>query len=184
MTEVSNGHAAMAGDDLGRTVSVAEVADRMGVSARTVRRYIKAGTLPGELVTTTKGTEWRVPAAAVVAAVNGRASAATDGDASEPSEDDRGRPESMAAPAVRSGRGEVAPLLRALDLLAERDRRITQLEQERFELAGRLGYFQAELEHAQDTIKALQAPAPTPSEPAMPATSAPPEPARPWWRFW
>jgi excisionase family DNA binding protein len=187
MTEVGNGHAPMTGAGRGQTVSVAEAAGQMGVSARTVRRYIKAGTLPGELVTTSKGNEWRVSAAAVASAVSDRGALTAAGGVSGPSEDSRGHPRLATEPAVRRGRGETAPLLRTLDLLAERDRRISQLEQERFELAGRLGYLQAELAQARDKIKALQAPkepiAPPPPAGAIfaPPPAEPEPPRRRWW---
>jgi len=88
-------------------------------------------------------------------------------------------------------------MLRALQLvasrdaaLAERDARIAALERDRFELAGRLGYFQSELEHARQTIKALEAPKePLPSVPPAgpvfsPLPADPESPRRPWWRFW
>jgi excisionase family DNA binding protein len=189
MTEVLDTRADVAGADRGQTVSVAEVAVQLRVSPRTVRRYIKAGTLPAELVTTSKGTEWRVPGAAVAAAANVRGSGDVDRDVSEPTGDDRGRPGSGSRDPVRGERGDGAALLRALELLGERDHRIAALEQERYELAGRLGYFQSELEHARETIKALQAPASSSAEPpAKPSevVIAPREkpPRRSWWRFW
>jgi hypothetical protein len=74
---------------------------------------------------------------------------------------------------VRPGQAVQLAQTLADQLVAERERSAA-LERERAELYGRLGYFQAQLEQAQETIKALQAPA-----------SPPPEPARrPWWRWW
>ncbi len=51
----------------------------------------------------------------------------------------------------------------------ERDR-VIALEQERAELYGRLGFYQAQLEQAKERIALLEAPQHTPK--------------RPWWRFW
>jgi len=75
-------------------------------------------------------------------------------------------------------------------MVADLHGQIRKLEQERFEMAGRLGYFQAELEHARQTIKALDAPkepiAPLPPAGAIfrPLPADPDPPRRPWWRFW
>ncbi|HEY3078903.1 MAG TPA: hypothetical protein VGM69_03255 [Chloroflexota bacterium] len=68
-------------------------------------------------------------------------------------------------------------------------RRRSKMTHPRFEMAGRLGYFQAELEHARQTITALEAPkepiAATPAGPVFAPLPAEPEPPRrPWWRFW
>ena len=67
---------------------------------------------------------------------------------------------------------------------------VDKLTQQNLELAGRLGFYQAQLQQAQEQIKALQAPkepiAPPPPAGAifrpLPADPAPPR--RPWWRFW
>jgi hypothetical protein len=92
-----------------------------------------------------------------------------------------------------SGRAKSAPTGDglAVTLLADlrtAHARIADLERDRFELAGRLGYFQAQLDHAGEQIKALEAPkepAPAPAAPRWPEEPAPVDPPRrPWWRFW
>lgn len=46
-------------------MTIAQAAERLGVSTKTVRRWIKAGRLPAELVDGPYGPEYRVPATAV-----------------------------------------------------------------------------------------------------------------------
>lgn len=69
-------------------------------------------------------------------------------------------------------RPEVPGLVEALRMLDERDRTI-------MELAGRVGYLQAELTQAREQL-ALMAPASPEPAPAAEATPAPA--TRPWWR--
>jgi excisionase family DNA binding protein len=181
-----------------RQVTIAEAAAVLGISEHAVRRRIKAGELAAARVERPQGYAYLVTLRA-----NGHHPSGGDGGDLAPGgatwqparnghqvAPGRGRRERQVAP-------ESAGLLRALELvasrdtaLAERDGRIADLERERFELAGRLGYFQAELEHARATIKALEAPkepiAPPPPAGAIfrppPAEADPPR--RPWWRFW
>ena len=52
----------------GTTLSLREAAQRLGVHEQTVRRAVKAGSVPGaHLVTSGKGQQWRVPVAALEA---------------------------------------------------------------------------------------------------------------------
>ncbi len=177
--------------------SVTEAARLLGRNERTIRKYIAKGWLPARRVRLERGLEYRVTDLTLRPAAERWPDPAPVG----PGRHGPDRP----GPQARAGEGhgptsagplraagDSAALLRTLELLAaeraaaaERDQRMAALEQERFELAGRLGYFQAELEHARETIKALQAPVPEPPEPA-PTTIAEPEPPprRSWWRFW
>jgi hypothetical protein len=65
-------------------------------------------------------------------------------------------------------------------VIEEQGRELARLQQERFEMAGRLGYYQAEVEHLRGELKALQAP----QEPIAPLPADAEPPHRPWWRFW
>lgn len=160
-------------------VTLADAARRLGVTEKTIRRRIKRGELAAVRVMRPQGHEWRVKLPAVQVADQVDA-AGVPRDLDE----DLDREGCVAtADQVRPGAAVQLAQMLAEQLAAERERSAA-LERERFELAGRLGYFQAELEHARETIKALQAPASRPSEPAAPAIPAPEEPARPWWRFW
>lgn len=46
-------------------LSIAQAAECLGVSTKTVRRWIKAGKLPAELIPGLYGPEYRIPASAV-----------------------------------------------------------------------------------------------------------------------
>jgi hypothetical protein len=71
---------------------------------------------------------------------------------------------------------------------------VRHLQEENRNLAGQLGFVQAQLQQAHETIRMLQAPPPEPPEPetgddtmvdaVATIKEPPPEPARPWWRFW
>jgi len=61
--------------------------------------------------------------------------------------------------------------------LAEHGKRIRELEEARFQLAGQLGFYQAQVETLRERIALLEGPKTAPE--AAPSTSS-----RPWWRFW
>jgi MerR family copper efflux transcriptional regulator len=44
-----------------KSMSISQAAEKLGVSTRTVRRYIKAGKIEAELVTGRFGAEYRIP---------------------------------------------------------------------------------------------------------------------------
>jgi hypothetical protein len=178
-------------EQLSRQVSLPAAAAALGISVQAVRRRIKSGELRAERVKRPQGYAYRVTLPAGV-------------DVPEGADVDQAEGEHLPAPTgaasnghVRHVPGRAAPapagdgLAAALltDLRAAHAR-IESLERERFELAGRLGYFQAELEHARQAIKALEAPkepiAPPPPAGAIfrPLPAAPEPPRRPWWRFW
>src|SRR3954463_3932339 len=94
------------------TITVAQAAEALGVSERTVWRYLKSGRLPGETVGEPGAQRTLIPAAAVEAARAGRAGA----DAEAPrAERDRLASELAAARAERDDlRGRVRVLQRAL----------------------------------------------------------------------
>jgi excisionase family DNA binding protein len=179
-------------------VSIAEAARTLGISGHTVRRRIKRGELPAERVERAQGYEWRVliasapPAAPAQVArssadadhVNGQLASVFGQVPNSVGGHLRTRsPDRMdARMLLELANGLAVQLADERRLLAEERDRTAVLERERFELAGRLGYFQAELEQARATIRALQAPASAPSESAIMAAEA--APRRSWWRFW
>lgn len=167
---------------------IREAAQRTGVPERTVRRWIARG----ELDAIEGPTGRRVDLAAVqeLAAAHGRPrpdSMATAGQAEDTAEPvdvdaDTGRTspagqgaapgEAIAAeleeqsPAHELGEGLAA----IADLLRHERERTAQLERERMELAGQVGYLQGRLAETQEQLRLLAPPADGQTLP------------RPWWR--
>ena len=160
---------ASTGSDQMATVSVSEAARILGVGEPTIRRWIKRGKLPAARIERPQGFEWRV----AVDQVN-------------PTSTDQMHDQLPDPPDHLIGQAHIPPpdhidLLTlahtlAAQLTAEREKtaverdRVIALEQERAELYGRLGFYQAQLEQAKERIALLEAPQHTPK--------------RPWWRFW
>lgn len=169
-----NGHADQVPDQAGHRspthgLTIEEAAARLGLSVTTVRRRIKQKKLRAALVAGDHGPEYRVQVdPGQVATLAG-----------EPGRDD-GQDDQ---PSLGANQPAVSSLVALVDKLTTENGR---LQDERAELFGRLGYFQAQLEQAQSTIKALEAPkAPDPPGPRWPDEPTPADPpARPWWRFW
>jgi hypothetical protein len=137
----------------GEWLPIAEAARRLGVSIDTARRRLKRGQLVGREVPTPQGHRWDVW-------LNGLGSTA------QATAYARGAPPTQdAQPPHRQEAPELAQLVR-------------ELQQQNLELAGRVGFYQAQLEQSRETIKALQAPRVDPeSEPASPLR-------RLWRAFW
>jgi excisionase family DNA binding protein len=146
-------------------LTIDQAAAALSVSVTTVRRQIKQGRLCAEKVDGAHGPEYRIHLG--------------DGQLSTVVDDNGHRADHRRHAAAHSDQPGVASLV---ELVRELRAENSQLQQERFELAGRLGYFQAELEHTRETIKVLQAPASVAADEAVPEP-APPA-SRPWWRFW
>lgn len=170
-------------DQVARHLTVAEAAGALGVSEHAIRRRIRSGELLAERVQRPQGYIYLVtlPAAEHLAPDSATSQLATPPPSAR----------SQLAPRSASRQEpESVTMLRALEMLAAKDAEIaverarsTQLEQERAELYGRLGYFQAQLEQAQTQIKALAAPKePVPGGNAVLPPAEPPK--RPWWAFW
>jgi excisionase family DNA binding protein len=135
-------------------LTLAEAADRLGISIYTIRRQVKRGELKAEQVATRHGLAWRVS----LSNLPGVAPTLS----SEPNQ-------------VAQGQG--LDSLKLLEMLDERDRTI-------MELSGRLGFLQAELQQRDEQLKALQAPHAEPTPESPPGTAAPAEdrPRASWWR--
>jgi excisionase family DNA binding protein len=161
------------------TVSVQEAASRLGCSEKTIRRRIKAGTLPAHRLPTSQGYEWRVdlngttdqspsPAAVQVGGQSDQLPGAADHVDTQAS----GRPDAQVPVDPQN-----EPLLKALGL-------VERLQRENMELAGRVGFLQAKLQSTEEQLLALTAG----SEPAAAATAEPdgsaaPAVTTPWQRF-
>ena len=130
-------------DETGQRVEIGEAARRLGITTDGVRKRLKRGQLRGGK---TGDGRWYV-------IFEAESTPVLDSESDLDNEPD---PSSMI----------VDRLLDKLDerdrQLDERDRRIETLERERFELAGRLGYFQAQVEEARERIRLLEAPRETP----------------------
>jgi len=156
------------------TVSVAEAAQILGISADAVRKGLTRGRLRG----------WKVDGSWRVARPTGQ----DNHDGPVPDQTSPGPVRERS----RTGQDN-AVVSKTLELLAERDRviaekdaRLDQLQQERAELYGRLGFYQAQLAQAKDRLLALEAPKePVEVEKTASIVEAVLDPAkRPWWRFW
>lgn len=150
-----------------------EVAERLGVSERTVRRRIQAGQLQAASVDTPQGHTWRIDPASLPAAA-----------ATPP-----GTPDNHPADATRQ---DPAPSGHTLDAtrhpaatppgtpdMLELVRLVDRLQHENVQLAGQLGFTQAKLQEAEKQIALLMAPN-EPETRVEPA--AVPEPQRSLWK--
>ena len=158
---------------VGRFVTAAVAAAEVGVSVRTIRRWMANGQL-----TATGGKRDRLvdlDAVRYLAAANGHA--------------DRKRtvPEAMAVLSVvedRNGHDR--------DMVAALWEHNDRLYRENLELAGRLGFYQARIQELERRILELEAPKAAPAVTADHSTHVENGPnsgsekvsSRPWWQFW
>ncbi len=130
-------------------ISVQEAANRLGVSERTIRRRIKAGKLVATQIPTSQGYEWSIHLDNAVQVDRGAVH--LDNTAVQPTED------------AHPTRADEHALLRTLEL-------VEKLQRENLDLAGRVGFYQAKLQDAEEQIRLLSAP------------KEPEKPKAPWWR--
>jgi len=148
-------------DDLDEWVTIAEAAKRLGLSADRVRRRLKAGDFEARQVTTRYGPTWEIRL----------------GDLTQQDSHAAGM-----APTVRprvAGPSKVGPTLAEDEAAAEETpaavelvRLVRHQQDQLTQLAGQVGFLQAQLQQAQETLKLLQAP---PDAAASDATAAAPE---------
>jgi excisionase family DNA binding protein len=145
-------------------LSARDAAARCGVSERTVRRWIVKGRLPADR----DGREFRIASEALAPFIGHAADNGQDAAAS--SDMSAASPQHSAALSA--------------DVAAELLHLVDKLQQQNLELAGRVGYYQAENEQLRTTLKALQAPQPEPSseEPPADLPAAEERPRVSWWR--
>jgi hypothetical protein len=155
-------------------VSVAAAARALGVGEKAIRRRILRGELAAVRVARPHGREWRVVLDPVTTRTNGPANGAIQHG------DQVAGPVAAALRLAEQLAGQLAhEREQAAAQLAERARRIATLEDERFHLAGQLGFYQAQLALAREQLTLLAAPNTPPDlEVALPA------PRRPRWQFW
>jgi excisionase family DNA binding protein len=140
-------------------LTTAQAAAVAGVPERTLRRWVTSGQLPA----IRRGRWYRIRPEdlAAIGVTNGQE-----------------RPEPSATGAAGAAMAEGMA-----EHLAELVRLVEKLTQQNMELAGRVGFYQAQV---QQLRAALEAPRSAEVDPGSTTRSeAAPEPAtRPWWRFW
>jgi hypothetical protein len=130
-------------ESLDEWVTIAEAAKRLGLSPDRVRRRLKAGEFEARRVDSRYGPTWEI-----------RLSDLPPGDSTSPGVGP------TAAPRVVIGPG-VAPTLAADDdspAAVELVRLVRHQQDQLTQLAGQVGFLQAQLQQAHETIKLLQAP--------------------------
>jgi excisionase family DNA binding protein len=154
--------------------SVAEAAQVLGVSEKTIRRHIKAGRLAATLFNGPRGPEYRIeslelrePSAGQMesAVVVEQAAGPTliETIASKKAETTTLTETPAAAIAQAELEGATTALVAELQgLLAAKDRQIEDLQQEKMQLAGQLGAVMERARHLEEQVKLLAAPAPKP----------------------
>ncbi len=154
------------------SLSVQEAADRLGVTAKTIRRRIKQGTLRSFKMPTSQGFEWRVQL-----------------DTQDGQVDAQPTPVGMHVDTQVVDRGvqvptqSVAPtaeVLKALDLAEQLRRDNAALVARNEQLAGQVGFLQAKVQDQERQIALLMAPKDEPPEEPEPLVMR--EPQRPWWK--
>ena len=155
----------------GRPLTIKEAARHFGVSERTIRRRIAAGELQARRVPMAQGYQVFVYL----------------GDNHESANDNLDTPSVMLDDILDNKVGvqvDNAALLKALD-------HIRQLEQEKTQLAGQVGFLQAKLQDAEERIRLLEAPK-EPEEAVStkvethaphPGPEPPSEPRSPLWQW-
>ncbi len=144
-----------------RTMTTAEAAFHLGVSERTVRRWVSKGKLRGELVDGTL----------LVSLTSAGADSAADTCGHEDSSS-----QGATADAATRGHVELEAVLALSDRLQDSMALVERLQRENVELAGRVGFLQAQVLVRDQRILALSAPA----DPVV--EQAPERPQAPWWK--
>ena len=122
-------------------LSIAEAAKELGVSTRTVRRFIKAGKLKAELVTGTFGPEYRIPEI--------------------PTELKKPAEEIVTA---KTGKSDISPDLSVQTISESPDRILSMLkdlQEKNMALAAQLGAATERIRNLENQVKQLGAPAVT-----------------------
>ncbi len=148
-----SGHA-----DTVRTVGTAEAAYTLGISERTVSRWVEKGKLHGELEDGVLMVHLESAPAVSLADTNGQVTAHADS-----------RGQGAATPADMRGHIDLEAMLSLSDRMQESLALVDRLQRENTELAGRVGFLQAKLQDAEQQIKMLAAPKEPEPEPARPS---------------
>lgn len=155
------------------TLSIQEAAAFYGVTEKTIRRRIKALTLKAVKHPIAEGFEWRVyPKGRLDRAKGTQSTQDVQADQSTQGTQDQGVTEEHPA--------AIPELMKALEMLEERQAAIDQLQAELRESSNAAAHWQARAVAAEQTVQRLL---PAPKD--EPETPAEPEPAKPWWkRIW
>ncbi len=166
------------------SISVSEAASQLGLSEKTIRRRIKAGSLPAFQVSTSQGFEWRVQVDGMSSpGVQAPGQEAVQVDGTDSRQVDK-EPEPALLKALdlvarlQTEKTETAERLQAeIDRLQREKEEISErLHREKIELAYQVGLIQGKLQAAEEKILTLS-PSAT-AEPEGPAD----RPKAPWWR--
>lgn len=193
-------------DQAGHTLL--EYSTLTGLSLTTIRRKIRRGELAAVLVAGRHGPEYRIPSGdhpewSPLSTDPAQLEQATQAYAGHPSQPMHAYPEHPSQPYRQplssAGVVELAGVIR------DQQEQIARLNDERAELYGRLGFYQARMQALEDQVKMLAAPAPAveatdladqatvemanhpPRIENGPDSSVPQaleRPDRPWWRRW
>jgi excisionase family DNA binding protein len=148
-------------------MSIADAAEHLAVSERTIRRWIKSGTLQAYQVDTPNGPAWRVQVGGLPLH-HPRHDARVD----TPVKGAMSTVDVQGGQTVKGDEDETSALV---TLLEDERRERVALAQRNEQLAGQVGFLQAKLQDAEHKIALLDAPKDEPGEVAE---------RRPWWRFW
>jgi excisionase family DNA binding protein len=143
-------------------LSVREAAVTAGVSERTIRRWLRSG----QVRAAKRGGSYRIRPNALTAMIGRDGTEEVDAGA-----------DAAAATVIDTSDTAAA----AMSGVSELTRLVRDLQQQNLELAGRVGYFQAENAQLRERL-ALMAPAAP--EPAPDAEAASGPATRRWWRRW
>ncbi|MSQ33450.1 MAG: DNA-binding protein [Dehalococcoidia bacterium] len=150
--------------------SVAEAAQVLGVSEKTIRRHIKAGRFSATLFNGPRGPEYRIESLELRVASAGAAlleEATAPGDTAGATADSFPAVGQAQELALAGLEGAATALLADLQVqLAAKERRIEELQQEKVQMAGKVGVLLERARHLEEQLKLLP----------------PPRPKRSWWR--
>lgn len=173
-----------------RGYSVAEAAQVLGVSEKTIRRHIKAGRLSATLFNGPRGPEYRIESLEIAGPPSEAADALEEPADSAPAEEPTiiatitaepvAEPVAEAIPqtdlpsaalAQAELEGAAGALVTELQSqVSAREQRIDELNQEKMQLVGQIGMLMERNRNLEQRLLLLEAPQPQP------------QPKRPWWR--
>ena len=145
-----------------RGLTIAEAAEALGLSERTIRRQIKSGKIKAELVLGRYGAEYRISGLGETAVARPRVDKAPASalDKTPASTLDK-------APASALDKAPASALDKAIDKTLDKALDMVKaLQQEKAELYAQVAYWQAQFQHLEEQVKLLT------------------EAKRPWWRRW
>ena len=168
---------------------LSEAAERLNASESTIRRKIKRGDLRAKQEETIQGYRWLVEVADEQVATTGDKVVTSDAQVvTTPHSSSK----EQATPSERDDRvvtsGEQVRTLDAQVPTTELFQELRRLHDQNVQLAGQVGFLQAQLQQAQEQVKLLTDTQHAPAPPAQPESTPQPaeQPAKrlPWWKRW